>query len=147
MKERHEVTIRLYEEADSPQEAARLAFTRLLSPETRPRRLEVSRTTIIGPLQETSSLTIELPEHNPLGRPPVLLKDDEVCCGHCGASVLMNYCDESTRYAPLGTRNGLVFLRKPPFDRSAKEGSDPRAVCAACKKESALPAEFTGLCR
>ena len=44
MKERHEVAIRIFEEADSPHEAARLAFAKLLSPETRPRRLEVSRT-------------------------------------------------------------------------------------------------------
>jgi hypothetical protein len=137
----YEVTIRIITDAGSPLEAARLAFGQLLAPETRPRRLEVSRTTYTGPLRETSSLAIELPEHNPLGRPPVILKEDTVCCGHCGSSLVLNYHDEATRHAPLGTRNGLVFLRKEPAGKTG-QGSDPRAWCAVCKKESALPDEF-----
>lgn len=137
MREGYQVTVLFVMNAESPVEAARATFVKLCSTDERPTRFEVSRTRYTGSLQETMSLPIELGKENPLGRPAVIARNDSVCCGHCGSS-LVSYHDNVDRQTKLFAREGAVFVSRSDLEENG-DGRDPLAWCRACQKESALP--------
>ena len=140
MPEKYVVIWKVKIEAESPIEAARIAYNMQRSPESRPTRFKVKHYRLKGPLREGYSLPIDLGHKNPLDRPRAMIVGNEVCCGYCDSGNTL-YLEEVEQHAQLIARNGVpcAYISDLEVD---DVGVDPRVHCLGCGEESLLPETF-----
>jgi hypothetical protein len=126
----------------TPLDAARKTLAAHRDPFDMPLRFEVVPLlqTPDGPVPDGSPVEIDLDLDNPLGRPLAVIKDEEVCCGHCG-SKNTRYLEDAGRYSFMWVEHGTAYSQKTALTADY-EGNNPRVWCAECSKESLLPDPF-----
>lgn len=140
MPEPYTVTWTVQIDAEDPLDAAQVAYEKLRYAESRPRRFCVSHPRIAEALGSGHTLTVELPKENPLGRPLATVKDDGVCCGHCG-SENTRYVEDVGQYGPMFVQDGAPVCWGGDLEVD-EVGDDPRVLCFGCGRESELPPDF-----
>ncbi|HTG36532.1 MAG TPA: hypothetical protein VLB76_26745 [Thermoanaerobaculia bacterium] len=142
MAEPYTVTWTVEVDAEDLVDAARRAYEKLRHTESRPTHFDVKHpkiTEALGPGYRYT-LVVELPKDNPLGRPPAVVKDDGVCCGHCG-SENTRYVEDVGQYAPMSVQDGVPVCWGGDLEVD-EIGDDPRVLCFGCGRESELPPNF-----
>jgi hypothetical protein len=133
----HWITWKIEIEAETPLHAARAALAIQRDPLSTATEFEVG-------YQENGSWkedVIDLDLDNPLGRPPAVIKDEEVCCGHCG-SADTRYVEDVGQFCRLWVENGIVYASGLSVEQET-DSLNARLWCCDCGEESELPAEIT----
>jgi hypothetical protein len=86
--------------------------------------------------------TIDVGNENPLGWPRAVIKDDDVCCGHCGSGNVY-YLEDLTWYTRPWVDDGYGYFCDCDM-MAYGAGIDPRISCEDCGWESRLPERFKG---
>lgn len=140
MPEKYVVVWKAKIEADTPVEAARVAYNMQRSLESRPTRFKVKHYRLKGSLREGYSLPVDLGHKNPLDRPRAVIVGTDVRCGHCDSENTL-YIEDVEQHAELVAEDGVPYAYISDLEVD-EIGVDPRVHCLGCGEESLLPETF-----